>query len=95
VSAQAFLYGLGGKCDDLVFERDLDQQGGAGDLEIAAERFDSIAEPEQSGPWPGSAPPIPSSRIANRMIAPGVSSSTFTTDACACLAALVNASDTT
>ena len=39
----------------LSSERDLDQQrgaaaGGAGDLERAAERFDSIAEPDQSGP---------------------------------------------
>src|SRR6266566_3077915 len=48
----------------LVFERDLDQQrgalaGGAGDLERAAERFDSIAEPEQSGPPAGVGSPDP------------------------------------
>jgi hypothetical protein len=51
--------------------------------------------PTSPDPWPGSAPPIPSSRIANHKIASCVSSSTCTADARACLAALVSASDTT
>src|SRR6266542_7122830 len=55
---------LGRHCAALVFERDLDQQrgalaGGAGDLQRAAERFDSIAEPEQSGPLAGVGSPDP------------------------------------
>jgi hypothetical protein len=43
----------------------------------------------------GSAPPTPSSRIASVKIASCSATSIFTTDARACLAALVSASETT
>jgi hypothetical protein len=62
---------LGRHRSPLTSERDLDQQrgaaaGGAGDLERSAERFDSIADPDQSGPLAevGSPDPI----VANRQL---------------------------
>ena len=50
--------------------------------------------PTSPDPRAGSAPPTPSSRIASCTVASSPPSPTFTTEACACLAALVSASDT-
>ena len=69
---------LGRHCAALALERDLDQQRGAaagktGDLERAAERFDSIADPTSPDPGRGRLPqchrrgsPIARSRRARR-----------------------------
>src|ERR1700747_1841100 len=58
----------------------------AGELQRAAERFDPVAEPEQCGPLAevGSADPVVADRRCKA--ASWVRTSTFTTDACACLA---------
>ena len=52
------------------------------------------ASPTNPVPRLGSAPPTPSSRIASFKIASCSTMLIFTTDACACLAALVSASET-
>jgi CheY-like chemotaxis protein len=56
----------------------------------------SIRSPSPVSPEPraGSAPPVPSSRIASRAIMSSAPSSTCTAEARACLAALATASDT-
>ena len=67
---------------------------GASDLQRAAERLDAVAKADEFGPFGRVGAPVPSSRTASRTTVSAVSSSTWTVDACACLAALASPSDT-
>src|SRR6185369_3172155 len=79
-------------------KQDEDQRpfaGRAAHLERPAPGLRPVAEAIRPEPRAGSAPPAPSSRIDRRRLSPRSSAVTHTTEACACLVALVSASETT